>query len=162
MVCHQLHLLEDILTSSSLSSTYEGWLSRMHGTHGIRMSLPTAFSTLENTMRMVSDYHYDSKCSSAFAIALVPDFQLDQKKGQVIIWKGCGVGWTLDNFERSSGSTGKTKNHQYYSMLQDSWIPDDGIELFQQFLAHLTRRWLDMCDQFEDHLSHLVSRHEEQ
>jgi hypothetical protein len=124
------------------------------------MPYPTAFYSSEDTMQMVSHYHHDSERSSAFVIALVPNFQLDSKKGQVIIWEGCGIGWTLDDLEKSSGSTGKTKDYQYYSMLQDSWIPDDGIELFQQFLVHLTRRWLDLYDQFEEHLSRLVSQHE--
>jgi hypothetical protein len=159
MVCHLLHLLEDILTSSSLSSTYEAWLLSMQGTHGTWMPSPTAFSSLEDPMRIVSHHHYDSKGSSAFAIALVPNFKLGPENGQ-IIWEGCGVGWTLDDFERSSGSTGKTRDHQYYSMLQDSWIPNHGIELFLLFLAHLTRRWLNLCDQFEEHLSRLVSQHE--
>ncbi|KIL88327.1 hypothetical protein FAVG1_08406 [Fusarium avenaceum] len=108
-------------------------------------------------MGMVSNYHYDSKRSTAFAVALVPNFQLAPKTAQFISWEGCGVGWTLDDFERSSGSTGKAKDHRYYSMLQDSWIPDNGIELFQLFLAHLARRWLDLCDQFEEHLSRLRS-----
>lgn len=160
MVCHLLRLLEDTLTASSLSSTYEAWLLSMDRTHGMWMPPPTSLSSLADTMRMVSNYQYDSKRSRAFAIALVPNFQLDPKKGQVIIWEGCGVGWTLDDFERSSGSTGKTRYHQYYSMLQDSSIPDDGIKLFQQFLGHLPRRWLDLCDQFEDHLSRLVSQYE--
>ncbi|KAJ4129487.1 hypothetical protein NW765_016360 [Fusarium oxysporum] len=137
-----------------LSSTYEAWLLSMQGTHGTWMPSPTAFSSLEDPMRIVSHHHYDSKGSSAFAIALVPNFKLGPEKGQ-IIWEGCGVGWTLDDLEKSSGSPQKTKDYQYYSMLQDGWIPDDGIELFQQFLVHLTRRWLDLCDQFEDHLSRL-------
>lgn len=159
MVCHLLRLLEDTLTALSLSSTYKAWWLSMDRTHGMWMPPPTTLSSLEDTMRMVSNYHFDSKRSRAFAIALVPNFQLDPKKGQLIIWEGCGVGWTLDDFEKSSGSTGKRKYHQYYSMLQDSSIPDDGIELFQQFLAHLPRRWLNLCDQFEEHLSRLVSQH---
>ncbi|CAJ0543837.1 Ff.00g039510.m01.CDS01 [Fusarium sp. VM40] len=138
-----------------LTSTYEAWWLSMDRTHGMWIPSPTTLSSLENTMRMVSNYRHDSKHSTAFAIALVPSFQLDLKMGHIISWEGCGVGWTLDDFKRSSGSTGKTKDHRYYSMLQDSWIPDDGIELFEQFLAPLTTRWLDLCDQFEEHLSRL-------
>lgn len=161
MVCHLLHSLEGTLTFSSLSSTYEAWWEHMAHTHERWMPSPTMLFSLEDTRRMVSKYHYDSKGSSAFVVALVPNFQSDPnpKKDQVIIWESCGVGWTLDDFERSSGSTGKAKYHQYYSMLQNSWIPDDGIELFQQFLVHLTRKWLDMCDQFEEYLSRLVSQY---
>ncbi|KAH7232987.1 ankyrin repeat-containing domain protein [Fusarium tricinctum] len=138
-----------------ISSTYEAWWLSMDRIYGMCIPSPTTLSSSEDTMRMVSNYHCDSKRSTAFAIALVPNFQLAPKTGQVISWEGCGVGWTLDDFERSSGSTGKTRDHQYYSMLQDSWIPNHGIELFLLFLAHLTRRWLNLCDQFEEHLSRL-------
>ncbi|KAH7220436.1 uncharacterized protein BKA55DRAFT_697488 [Fusarium redolens] len=54
-----------------------------------------------------------------------------------------------------SGSARKTKDDRYFSMLQDGWIPEDGIELFQQFLVHLTARWSELCSQFEDYLSRL-------
>lgn len=127
----------------------------MQGTHGTGVPSPTAFSNSEDPNPFDSHHHYDSKGSRAFAIAQVPNFTLGQ-----IIWEGCGVGWTSDDLEKSSGSPQKTKDYQYYSMLQDGWIPDDGIELFQQFLVHLTRRWLDLCDQFEHYLSGLVSQHE--
>ncbi|KAM5362097.1 hypothetical protein ACJA88_014191 [Fusarium oxysporum] len=40
-------------------------------------------------------------------------------------------------------------------MLQESGIPDDGYELFQQLLSESTSKWLEFCIQFEDHLSHV-------
>ncbi|EXK76856.1 hypothetical protein FOQG_18414 [Fusarium oxysporum f. sp. raphani 54005] len=46
---------------------------------------------------------------------------------------------------------------RYFSMLQESGIPDDGYELFRQLLAESTSKWLEFCIQFEDHLSQIVS-----
>ncbi|KAF5255639.1 hypothetical protein FOXYS1_13937 [Fusarium oxysporum] len=73
---------------------------------------------------------------------------LDLSKGK-ITWEGCGVGWSMGKLGQDSGSV------RYFSMLQESGIPDDGYELFQQLLAESTSKWLEFCIQFEDHLSHV-------
>ncbi|TXB96358.1 hypothetical protein FocTR4_00016756 [Fusarium oxysporum f. sp. cubense] len=90
----------------------------------------------------------DYSATGAYAVAYFPILQLDLSKGK-ITWEGCGVGWSMGKLGQDSGSV------RYFSMLQESGIPDDGYELFQQLLAESTSKWLEFCIQFEDHLSHV-------
>jgi hypothetical protein len=147
-----------MLTSLSLSSTYQAWSSIMLASHGVGRPSFTKLPDLEDTMRIMPYHQYSSLESRAYAIAPVPTLQVGSGESR-ITWEGSGVAWTMVDLGEDSGSARKTKDDRYFSMLQDGWIPDDGIELFQQFLAHLTARWSELCSQFEDYLSRLVSQH---
>ncbi|KAG5664912.1 hypothetical protein KAF25_008646 [Fusarium avenaceum] len=70
-----------------------------------------------------------------------------QKSG----WDECGIAWTTHNNIEGGGFAQKTKDH--FSMLPDGWIPENGIEFFQQLIVHLTARWSDLCNSAEEHLS---------
>jgi hypothetical protein len=48
-----------------------------------------------------------------------------------------------------------SKDH--FSMLPSGWIPRDGLDFFAQFLRHLQKKWLDVCDLGEQHLTDCVS-----
>lgn len=45
----------------------------------------------------------------------------------------------------------------YFSTLPYGWIPDDGIHFFNLFIVYLKGRWVDLCQQAEEHLSTRVS-----
>lgn len=45
----------------------------------------------------------------------------------------------------------------HFSMLPYSWIPDDGVDFFTQFIVYLKGRWLKLCDLAEEHLTQRVS-----
>ncbi|KAM3076143.1 hypothetical protein ACMFMG_006342 [Clarireedia jacksonii] len=41
----------------------------------------------------------------------------------------------------------------YFSTLPYGWIPRDGIDFFQQFILCMKEKWLELCQQAEEHLS---------
>lgn len=47
----------------------------------------------------------------------------------------------------------------HFSTLPYGWMPDDGVDFVKQILEHLTGRWMQLCDQAEDHLATCVSPH---
>ncbi|EWY83037.1 hypothetical protein FOYG_15113 [Fusarium oxysporum NRRL 32931] len=103
---------------------------------------------LQDAMQMECYHCYTGQTAGAYAVAYFPILQLDLSKGK-ITWEGCGVGWSMGKLGQDSGSV------RYFSMLQESGIPDDGYELFQQLLAESTSKWLEFCIQFEDNLSQI-------
>lgn len=44
----------------------------------------------------------------------------------------------------------------YFSTLPHGWIPDDGTDLFNQFLTHIKAQWVKLCEIFEEILSQKV------
>lgn len=73
-----------------------------------------------------------------------------------VSWDECRIAWTMGEIDENSGFGQKTKDH--LSTLPDGWIPENGIEFFQQLIVHLTRRWSDLYHGVEDHLSERVRR----
>ncbi|KAF4441559.1 ankyrin, partial [Fusarium albosuccineum] len=67
-------------------------------------------------------------------------------------WEGCGVAWIMTAPSHDAGPGWTMKEH--FSTLPDGWIPDDGIDFFQQLVVHLTKGWSNLCHQTEGHLSH--------
>ncbi|KAJ3536429.1 hypothetical protein NM208_g6716 [Fusarium decemcellulare] len=75
-----------------------------------------------------------------------------EKEGSVWdFWETYGVAWTMTAPSEDTGSGWTMKNH--FSTLPDAWIPDDGIDFFQQLIVHLTKGWSNLCNQTEGHLS---------
>lgn len=70
-------------------------------------------------------------------------------------WSECGIAWTVGGGGEDGRSAEKTEDH--FSMLPDGWIPDDSVEFFQLFIIHLTKKWSDLCNEAEEHLSDRVS-----
>ncbi|KAF4452082.1 putative ankyrin 2,3/unc44 [Fusarium austroafricanum] len=69
-------------------------------------------------------------------------------------WKDLAIAWTLSDLEGSEISPWQTKVH--LSMLQIGWIPDDGLDFFQQFIIHLTESWSLVCKVFAQQLLNQV------
>ncbi|KAF4947139.1 hypothetical protein FSARC_14044 [Fusarium sarcochroum] len=113
-----------------LSSTYQAWSLTM-------LTFPEAvtasFANLpdsEDTNRIISYHQYNGQHSRAYTIAPVPTLQAGSGKSQ-ITWEGFGVAWTWVDLREDDEPTQMTEGYQYFSMLQDGWIPEDGIEMFQ-------------------------------
>lgn len=49
------------------------------------------------------------------------------------------------------------KSVDHFSMLQGSAIPNDGADLFAQFISELEKTWLELCSSADEHLSDCVS-----
>ncbi|KAF4948559.1 hypothetical protein FGADI_9554 [Fusarium gaditjirri] len=66
-------------------------------------------------------------------------------------WDECGIAWTIGDIVEDLGLGEMTKDH--VSMLPYGWIPQNGIDFFQQLILHLAARWSELCTGVEDHLS---------
>ncbi|KAJ4103932.1 hypothetical protein NW769_009623 [Fusarium oxysporum] len=127
---------------------YQTWSSAIPKSLYTTTMMYTKTPDLQDAMQMKSYHCYTRQAAGAYAVAYFPILQLDLSKGK-ITWEGCGVGWSMGKLGQDSGSV------RYFSMLQESGIPDDGYELFRQLLAESTSKWLEFCIQFEDHLSQI-------
>ncbi|KAF5611242.1 ankyrin repeat-containing protein, partial [Fusarium sp. NRRL 25303] len=89
----------------------------------------------------------DSLAAVAVAVWVPHTRMFTQSSG----WDECGIAWTIGDIVEDLGFGQKTKYH--ISMLPDGWIPQNGIDFFQQLILHLTARWSELCTGAEDHLS---------
>ncbi|RYC89300.1 hypothetical protein BFJ63_vAg7902 [Fusarium oxysporum f. sp. narcissi] len=87
------------------------------------------------------------------AILLFP-WHPDQELGGLLIpdKEECRITWTIRRGV-DARSEPVWVPLDFFSTLQNSGIPEDGAELFTQFLHDLERRWLGVCDLAEEHLS---------
>ncbi|PCD33647.1 hypothetical protein AU210_009867 [Fusarium oxysporum f. sp. radicis-cucumerinum] len=87
------------------------------------------------------------------AILLFP-WHPDQELGGLLIpdKEECRITWTIRRGV-DARSEPVWVPLDFFSTLQNSGIPEDGAELFTQFLDDLERRWLGVCDLAEEHLS---------
>ncbi|EXL94654.1 ankyrin repeat-containing domain protein [Fusarium oxysporum II5] len=87
------------------------------------------------------------------AILLFP-WHPDQKLGGLLIpdKEECRITWTIRRGV-DARSEPVWVPLDFFSTLQNSGTPEDGAELFTQFLDDLERRWLGVCDLAEEHLS---------
>lgn len=44
----------------------------------------------------------------------------------------------------------------YISTLPNGWIPQDGVDMFHQFLVHLQSQWLELCHKLDNNLAKRV------
>lgn len=70
-------------------------------------------------------------------------------------WPSTCIAWTI--LSPSNPQIRPWQSVDYYSMLSNGWIPDDGIDFFQQIILHLEERWLNVCDVADEHLKQSVS-----
>ena len=72
-----------------------------------------------------------------------------------ISWDLCVIAWTIiPPAKPNDGLNYKSVAH--FSMLPNGWIPEDGHDFFQQFMIYLRKKWLDLCDTAEEHLTRQV------
>ncbi|PCH05679.1 Hypothetical protein PENO1_021120 [Penicillium occitanis (nom. inval.)] len=55
-------------------------------------------------------------------------------------WPSTCIAWTI--LSPSNPHIRPWQSVDYYSMLPNGWIPDDGIDFFQQIVLHLEERWI--------------------
>ncbi|KUL83782.1 hypothetical protein ZTR_06613 [Talaromyces verruculosus] len=65
-------------------------------------------------------------------------------------WPWTCIAWTI--LSPSNPHIRPWQSVDYYSMLPNGWIPDDGIDFFQQIVLHLEERWISVCDTADGHL----------
>lgn len=70
-------------------------------------------------------------------------------------WHPCLMAWTI--IAPSNPRTRPWQSVDHYSMLPNGWIPDDGIDMFQQIILYLQERWISVCDAADEHLKRSVS-----
>jgi hypothetical protein len=80
----------------------------------------------------------------------------NQQQFNISTWGECGIAWTMMPLTKSDDRA-CWKSIDHFSMLPYSWIPDDGIDFFTQFIVYLKGRWLKLCDLAEEHLTQRVS-----
>lgn len=67
-----------------------------------------------------------------------------------------GVAWTV-RWQDGGEESERWKSTDFYSTLPYVWVPESGVDLFLRFLAHLKRKWLDLCEFEMDWLNDCVS-----
>ena len=69
-------------------------------------------------------------------------------------WR-CSIGWTLHGHaEDPDNPTWRTVDH--FSVMPHASIPNDGFEFFEQFLAHIEKKWRSLCEEAQSSLMTLV------
>ncbi|PQE15320.1 ankyrin repeat-containing protein [Rutstroemia sp. NJR-2017a BVV2] len=61
------------------------------------------------------------------------------------------IGWKI--VRSTNTKQGQWTPIVYFSTLPYGWIPRDGIDFFQQFILYMKGKWLELCQQAEEHLS---------
>lgn len=75
-----------------------------------------------------------------------------QNPSKIPDWDTCRIAWTVTAPSNPNGDR-YWKSLDHFSMMPFSWIPDDGIDFFKQFILYLKERWLRLCDVAKDHLA---------
>jgi hypothetical protein len=65
------------------------------------------------------------------------------------------IAWTI--IPPSNPKIRPWQSVDHYSTLPNGWIPDDGIDFFEQITLHLEERWISVCDAADEHLKKSVS-----
>ncbi|KAH6967873.1 ankyrin repeat-containing domain protein [Ilyonectria sp. MPI-CAGE-AT-0026] len=94
--------------------------------------------------RKLSSQNQQMNC---YASALFRREQANGNEFDIPLFKDSRVMWTVVQ----SGTVWKPVHH--FSMLQGSAIPNDGAELFTQFISELEKTWLELCSSADEHLS---------
>jgi hypothetical protein len=84
-----------------------------------------------------------------------PEYNLNHLKTSAA-WETCIIAWTMVPPTNTSVYP-YWKSKDYFSTMPYGWIPDSGIDFFQQFVRHLKERWLELCDLAKRHLAERVS-----
>lgn len=66
------------------------------------------------------------------------------------------IAWTLLPTKKSADET-QWETIDHLSMLNDGWIPSDGIEFFGRFICSLRENWTNLCHRGEEHFDQCVS-----
>ncbi len=95
--------------------------------------------------------------SAAVWFSAIP-IQENQKNFNIPDWGECRIAWTMGPSTDPNGRP-SWNSIDHFSMMLYGWIPDDGFDLFTQFILYLKKeRWLKICDLAEEHLAKCVSR----
>ena len=138
------------LIVASLCSNYSTW-SRS-------MTPPLPGNLKLEKSRFLYELQTHTSGASVYVIVLLPI--ANGREGQANLvdtfdWRECGIAWTLSlPTKQVDGPHWKTR--AYLSMLPYGWIPEDGLDFFQQFVDNLKQKWLKLCDLAEEHLSKRV------
>lgn len=92
--------------------------------------------------------------AAIFVVGIFPQAS-DVKSWDSTLWTKQAIGWTLLPPEPGEGTCWKSLH--YSSTLPYAWIVDEGSHFFGLFIAALTKDWLKLCDDAEEHLSERVS-----
>jgi hypothetical protein len=66
------------------------------------------------------------------------------------------ITWTISRLTKPNGER-YSKAIDHYSTLPYGWVPDNGIDFFNDFILRLEEKWIKLCDLGENHLTNCVS-----
>lgn len=72
---------------------------------------------------------------------------IDDSKVSQIMWRSM----------QSGNSSSLWTTVIYFSTLPYGWIPEDGVDIFRQFLIYIKTQWLELCHKLDEHLAKRVN-----